>query len=186
MRLTMTHPYKLSMKSSIKYIILSFWAILMTLFVFSCSDDTEEMRWPEEIEGVWSPDPTNYLEFSNDNTIHNLKIEYQDDKSIGIWTTDVYFYEPGYNLVIYLTSDHYADVYEIVELTQETMTWCWVDEIEAAGADSIGEIIGEIINKAQEGFTLDPELFESFNKIPQDDFFALLESLNIFYPWGIF
>lgn len=138
---------------------------------------------PDDIVGIWSPSDSLYLEFGSDYTVHNLKIEHQDGMSIGIWSDEVYLYEPGYNLVIYLTSEHEAKVYEIVARNSSAFTWCWVMDLEIENRDDLGNIIGEVIKEAQEGFHLDPELYESFSKVSEDEFFSLLESLNILYPW---
>lgn len=142
------------------------------------------MRVPENIFGIWSPDDNSYLEMLDDYTIRHLEIEYQDGESIGWWTADVFFYEPGYNLVIYIDSQQQGEVYEIVELTDQYLTWCPVDKIDIIDRDeSIGHIIGNIIKKAQEGYKLDPGLFQTLKKIPKNQFLELLESLDIMYPW---
>lgn len=165
----------------VKGIIL--WISLFFVAFFSgCSGD-DEVRKPDDILGVWSPSENVYLEFSTDNIIHHLDIEMQDGETIGLWTEEVYYYEPGYNLVIYLTSGHEAVVYEIVTMNSSKLVWCPVDEIEATSADEVGQIIGDIIKKAQEGYNLDPELFQSFNRVSEDKFYAIIESLDITYPW---
>ena len=170
------------MRSFIKIIPSLFFAILLSWGLCSCSSD-DEVRQPSDILGVWSPSDNLYLEFCDQNIIHKLDIEYQNNESIGEWTKDVYYYEPGYNLVIYLTGEPYANVYEIVELNEKKMTWCKVDEVMVENSENIAHIIGEIINKAQEGYRLNPELYQSFRYIPQDQFFDILENLDIYYPW---
>ena len=163
-----------------KYILPFFVAIPL---MFACSSD-DDVRLPENILGVWSPyNDTLYLEFCEQNEIHRLNIEFQDDESIGIWTKDVYYYEPGYNLVVYLSGEKAADVFQIVKLTDSELEWCWVDKVEVTSAQSVGKILGDIIKKAQEGYKLDPALYQSFRRIPENQFFSILESLNIFYPW---
>lgn len=152
------------------------------LLLGSCTKD-DSVRLPEDIIGIWSPSDTTYLEFSEENTVYHLEIRYQDSESIGEWTRDVYYYEPGYNLVVYLSSEHDAAVYQIVELTQNSFTWCWVKDIDAESTESITQIIGQIINEAQEGFKLDPALFRTFHKIPRDQFYKILENLDINYPF---
>lgn len=149
-----------------------------------CSDNDTDVRMPDDILGIWSPGENQYFEYCEENIVHKLDIEYQDNESIGLWTRDVYYYEPGYHLVIYLSGEAYADVYQIVSLTPEEMTWCWVDKVEATDTESVGKIIGEIIKKAQEGYKLNPALYENFRKISEDRFFEILENLDIFYPWG--
>ena len=159
--------------------------VLTTPLFVSCSDKDDVMRTPEDILGVWSKTQDSYLQFNDDNYARPFTVMYQDGESIGRWgDDDVYYYDPGYNLVIYVTAAHEADVYQIISLTESAFTWCWVDKIEDTDSDSVGEIIGEIINKAQEGYKLNPELYETFYKIPSLQFEELLESLDIiYYPW---
>lgn len=145
----------------------------------------DEPRRPEDITGIWSPSDSVYLEFGEDYSLHHLDIEYQDGESIGIWTNDAYIYEPGYHIVILLKGVQ-VEVYQVVDLTDERLTWCWVKEIvidETVNKETIGKLLGNIIKEAQEGFKLDPELYESFKKISEDDFFSILEDLDIMYPW---
>ena len=162
--------------------------LLMSLCIsaafMSCSKE-EEVRMPDALEGVWKVSDSHYFELGADYTVHNLQIEYQDGMSIGNWSVDGYIYEPGYNIVIYLKAT-IIDVYEIVALSPDKMTWCWVDRLEvdsSSDKETVGHLIGDIIKKAQEGFHLDPELYETFSKISQDEFFEILEKLNIIYPW---
>ena len=170
------------MKRFINICALAFTLILFPGFFSSCSNN-DDVRLPSDLLGVWSPGDNFYLEFCDDNVVHNLQIEYQDGESIGIWTKDVYYYEPGYNLVIYVSSDSKASVYEIISKSSNRFTWCWVEDIERDGQESVGQMIGHIINQAQEGFNIDPELFQTFNYIPQNKFFQILEDLDINYPW---
>lgn len=171
------------MKFSLKNIV-SFIVVLLTSYSFSsCTDKEEPVRLPVDILGVWSPNQDNYLEFCEENIVHRLEVKYQDSESIGLWVKDVYYYEPGYNLVIYLSGEKDADVFQIVDLTETQLTWCWVDQVEATDTESIGKVIGDIIKKAQDGYKLNPALYQSFQKIPQNEFFRILEGLDINYPW---
>lgn len=158
---------------------------MIIVMLGGCSKDDLDVRTPADILGVWSPEENVYLEFSADNVIHNLQIYEQDGETIGRWNEEVYFYEPGYNLLIYLTYENKAKVYEIVEMTDKSLTWCWVDDVKASKVEEegIGQVIGELINKAQEGFKLDPELYETMQRVPEDKFYELLESLDLMYPW---
>ena len=151
----------------------------------ACSKDDEGVRMPENIIGIWAASDSHYLEFGEDYTVHNLEIEYQDGESIGLWNNDAYLYEPGYHIVIYLTGTK-ADVFQVVDLSQDLLTWCWVKQIEideSINKETIGHIIGDIIKDAQEGFKLNPELYQTFHKISEDEFFSILEKLDIMYPW---
>lgn len=169
-------------------LVKTLWILMTAVFAVclasSCSKD-EAVRTPADILGVWQTDTDSYLQFRDDNTARVFSIEYQDSQSIGKWSLpDVYFYEPGYELVIYLNAEHEANVFQIVELSDSKLTWCWVDEIDVKsvnGMEDIGSVVGDIIKKAQEGFTLNPELYESFIKIPELQFEEILESLDIVY-----
>lgn len=160
------------------------FASIILLMTTACSHD-EEVRMPDNIMGVWSHGDNVYMEFSTNNTVRNLVVDYQDGESIGNWQKEVYYYEPGYNLVLYITSHQEGVVYEVVKLTNSDLTWCPVDTIDVIDRDeSIGQIIGNIIQKAQEGYKLDPELFESFTKVSEEEFLNVIESLDLIYPWN--
>ena len=171
------------MRGSIrKFFILFILILLPAFFLTSCSED-DDIRMPDDILGVWSPSESVFLQFQSDNIVHRLEIEEQDGESIGWWYQDVYYYEPGYNLVIYLTSDHEAKVYQIVELTSDRLTWCFVYQINISDTESITQALGEIINRAQEGFRLDPALFEYFHYVPEDTFLDIMDNIELNYPW---
>ena len=171
------------MKVTAKF-FLSFVVLAILCGSGSCSKE-EEVRMPDNILGVWQLTPDYYFQFRDDNVSKEFLIDHQDGESIGKWSWDnVFYYEPGYNIVIYITSEHEANVYQVTELTQDKLTWCWVDEINAKDTNGVGSIIGEIINKAQEGFELNPELYETFTRIPEDEFLDILDNLDyILNPW---
>ena len=171
------------MKGFRKIILSVVLGLISFSLATSCSHSDDDVRIPDDILGVWTPSDNLYLEFAEQNIIRKLTIEFQDDESIGIWAKDVYYYEPGYNLVIYLTPAYHARVYQVVELTFTQMTWCWVYDIDVTGAESISKLLGDIINKAQEGFRLDPALYQYFSYVPEDTFLSILEELDIMYPW---
>ena len=163
------------------------YLIILLGFVnlWSCSKD-EEVRLPENILGVWKLSDTCYYEYSDDHRVHNLNIIYQDGLSYGTWSNDVYYYEPGYNLVIYLTPYRTAEIYQIIEMNRSRLTWCWVktiDENDVAHMDNVGELIGTIIKEAQEGFTLHPELYQKFQRISEDEFLNIIDGLDVNYPY---
>lgn len=165
----------------LKYLPIS---ILLLIFA-ACSSSDEPVRQPDDILGNWAIDENTVYQFSTNNESRILTIYDQDNKTIGRWgNLNVFYYEPGYNLVIYLTAQYEANVYKLVEFNSSQFTWCWVDKIEDADSDSIGKIIGDIINKAQAGYHLNPELYETFTKIPEDKFLSFMESLDeILWPW---
>lgn len=168
------------MKRIEKYIV-SVVSLLVSLSFQAC-DKEDHVRQPADILGIWQETGTHFIEMKEDNVARELDIVYQDGESIGEWSAvNVYYYEPGYNLVIYLTDEHEANVYQITELTSQRMVWCWVDEIKAEDTESIGSIIGDIINKAQDGYKLNPELYQSFTRISEDQFLSILDGLDIIY-----
>ena len=154
--------------------------------LLSCSHD-DVMRTPEDIMGIWVPENQEnlYIEFSDNNEVHYLKIDYKDSEAIGLWDLDVYYYEPGYNLVIYINHENEAMVYKIINLDSKQFTWCKVKDIdpETINRENIGQLIGQILNEAQEGFATNPELYETFRKISETEYMDMLERLDIFYPW---
>ncbi|MCH5229645.1 MAG: hypothetical protein J1F12_06600 [Muribaculaceae bacterium] len=161
-------------------IIIRAFILISALSLGACSHE-EEVRSPADILGVWSPGENTYLEFLDNYEIQNLKVEYQDGLSIGRWTTEVYYYEPGYNLVVYV-ADNKANVYQVVSMNSRKLTWCKVDEIttnDVDGAESLGHIIGDIIKKAQEGYHLNPELYQTLIKIPEEEFLDIIDNLDI-------
>ena len=172
------------MKSTFSRITLLF-AIIFSFMATGCNKDDDDLRKPADILGVWSPDSSRYLKFNDDNTVHILTISDVENETIGSWTENVYLYEPGYNLVIYLDFPNEVTVYQVVTLTESKMVWCPVKTLreEYENGESIGNIIGQIINEAQAGFKLDPELFISYYKVTEEKFLNVLEELDITYPW---
>lgn len=166
------------------YIVLA-GSILFTLLSSGCSKDDETIRTPVDIVGIWSNSLDHYIEFNGDYTARMLEITEVDGESIGTWYDDVYFYEPGYNLVIYLDFPTDVLVYQITNLTPTELQWCWVKSLrdEYNADDEIGKIIGDIIKEAQEGFKLDPEHYQTFYRIPEDRFLEILENITIMEPW---
>lgn len=155
------------------------------LALLSCSKDEEPMRTFTDIEGIWAFSDDYYLCLNNDNTARLLEVDYQDGESIGTWSEDVYFYEPGYNLVIYLDFPNDVEVYQVLKLTSTELQWCWVKALKENYDDGeeIGKIIGDIINEAQAGFKLDPELYQTFHRISEDKFLEILNSISLLEPW---
>lgn len=166
--------------------ILSFaFCLLVAAFCGACSHDQEPMRQPSDIVGVWTPGDSLYLDMLSDNSVRALYVEEQDGLSIGTWHQEVYFYEPGYNLLIYIDYKQKCDVYQIIELTDKEMTMCWVENIKAETVEKegIGKIVGHILNEAQEGFKLDPAYYQTLHRISEDQFLEIVENISILDPW---
>ena len=172
---------------------LIFSILAVTLFV-GCTKDEEPMRTPQDIVGIWNLDEDLYLQFVEEYVVYPLRIEYRDGEKVGQWEKGpAYFYEPGYNLVIFVEGKYAeegiqvnAEVYEIIELTESKLVWCPVDKFVAQGGSSaIAHTIGDVIKKAQEGYELHPELYQTLYKISQTDFNEFRYTLSaIYYPWG--
>ena len=174
-----------SLPASLAAFLFSASSLVVSLSLSACSNDDSHMRTSADILGVWSPGSGEYREFLNNQTVRNLTVETQDDLTIGTWEEEVYYYEPGYEIVLYITAHQEGEVYKVIDLTDKKLVWCPVDKIEVIDRDeSIGHIIGNIINKAQEGYPTNPELYETFAKISENDFLSILSGLDLIYPWN--
>lgn len=164
-----------------KKFLFSFLVLITLIIGISCSKE-EDVREPGDIVGVWKVDNDTYLRLNEDYIARVFQVVDQDGERIGEWhQKEVYFYEPGYNLVIYLTDRHEAKVYQIVELNYDHFVWCWVEDIDRNGAsefEDLGQIVGEIIKNAQEGYDLNPELYQNFTRESEEQFQELLDSLD--------
>ena len=161
--------------------------LTMAFFMAACSHEDLEVRHQDEIMGVWTDGDGSYMEFMADNTLINLKVSYQDNESIGDWTRDVYFYEPGYEIVIYLFAEVEGYIYKIINLDEKELVWCRVKELnlreDYENGMAMGEIIGNIINEAHEGFETNPADYVSFTKVPVDEFYDMIQNIDIMEPW---
>ena len=169
----------------IRNIVSSLTLTFLVFSLLSCSHEDPEVRNQDDILGVWSPSADRYLRFEADNTVINLVISHQDNESIGDWTRDVYFYEPGYDIVIYMDDELQANLYKVIKLTKSEMTLCWIENIrdEYDSGQSIGEIIGGIIKDAHDGYDINPANFVSYKKISDNDYYTILQGIDIMEPW---
>ena len=170
------------MEKRFKFSRIVMMVIVLGCLFASCSKE-EEVRTPDAILGIWSPSENLYMTFTDNYTVLNLEVTEEDGYKIGLTSTDAYFYEPGYQIVIYMMGTH-ATVFQIVKLTQSELVWCPVDEItfdQAQEADEIGQLIGDIIKKAQEGYDLDPELYESLRSVSESEYRQMEDSLDYIF-----
>ena len=162
-----------------------FVAILMPMAV-SCNDDPEPTsRTPEDILGIWTDNEGRYMVLDSIYEAFNLYVTEENGEISARWMQDAYIYEPGYNLVVYNDVRLHPEVYQVIELTEESLVWCWVEDLREnldSGA-SIGEILGQVIQEAQDGFQVDPDKYQYFTRVSQNDFDRLLEELGIFTPY---
>ena len=164
-------------------------ALLPLLSFFqSCSDsDDEPMRFETDILGVWTDSADHYIMVRPDYRAYELTVGEKEGYPIGFWNLDGFFYEPGYELVVIIRNDSQADVYKVVSLTNDQLVICWVESVidkHNAGM-SAGEIIADILKNAQEGYKLNPTLFEYYKRISTDRFFEILDELQLIFPWDI-
>ena len=169
-------------------IILTSIPALIAIFAFglsSCSDSEPEVRHQDDIIGYWTDGKGRYMNLESETVAYNLYVYDQDGLTIGRYEQDGYFYEPGYNLVLYMDESLNPQVYKIVELSDKEMIWCWVEDIRESfdNNDSVGEIIGQIIKDAQEGFDLDPANYLYFYSITEDEYLDIVDSLDVIEPW---
>ena len=153
----------------------------------SCSKDDDEpsYRHENDIMGVWTNGEDRYMSLDSAFRAYNLYVSTMDGETIGYWEQDGYFYEPGYDIVIYIDKTSRPQVYQIVELTESSLVWCWVEDIMDYYESGLspGEILGQIINDAHEGFTLDPNNYQYFSRVAEEDFLQLVASLDLDTPW---
>ena len=178
--------------SSFKYLPLLLLSVMMLFSFGACNFDDCDYEEPAtgrteaDILGVWTDGDGRYMMLDSLFHAYNLYLSENNEELLyAEWTYDGYLYEPGYNIVVYTTSNK-ADVFQVTELTDSELVWCPVKEFgvdDILNSDSVGKLLGQIINEAQQGFILDPYLYQYFYKISQEEFEALLESLGIMTPW---
>lgn len=135
----------------------------------SCSSDEDEpVRSEADIVGVWSDDAGHYMYL--DSTIHSFNFDFNtstEDEPFG-FDIDGYYYEPGYNFLLYINAESQPDIYQVMSLTDTEMTWCWVDNLMEPQYDGLSksEILGKVITQAQEGFEINPALYHTYERVP--------------------
>lgn len=158
----------------------------LSLVMASCSSDEPEVRSVSDIYGAWTDNTGSYFYFRYPNVCYKLVPESDD---VAILDYDAYYYEPGYNFLLYVSVAHddndqiQPDIYSVTSLTDKEMTWVWADNLRDDKYDdmSSGEILGQIIKEAQEGFKLDYSRTSVFTKIETSEFKSLLEKYSYSY-----
>lgn len=151
----------------------------LTLLMASCSDDEPAVRSENDIYGAWIDNNGNYFYFRYPNLCYRLVPESED---WAILDYDAYYYEPGYNFLLYVSAaqendnEIQPDIYSVTSLTDTEMTWVWADNLRDDKFDGMSksEILGQIIKEAQEGFKLDYSRTRVFTKIANDEFDRIL------------
>ena len=165
-------------------LLLLFLSVAFSGLFISCDSEDEPIRSENDILGVWTQGDDRYISFEEGNRAPNLYVKEQEGMTIGVWEQDGYFYEPGYQLLIYIDKSSNPGVYKVVELTETRLVTCWVENLmdKYNDGESIGQIIGDIINNAQQGYELDPANYAYYEKVPENEFYELLESILVM-PW---
>ena len=167
-----------------KLILISI-TLLLSLCSVSCINEDSPIRSYEDIYGIWTQGDGHYIWYQDGNRAPNLYIEDQNGETIGIWEEDGYFYEPGYDLMIYIDKTSNPQVYKIIELNDNLLILCWVDSLldHYEGGESISQIIGSVINKAQEGYDVNPDNYQYYTNVPEDEFLKIIDNINVIEPW---
>ncbi|MDE6578126.1 MAG: hypothetical protein K2K58_08160 [Muribaculaceae bacterium] len=169
--------------------------LLLPLFT-ACSGDEPVERNEEDILGIWTDSAGRYLYFNTETMVFDIRLENDGSEKSYSLMQDSYFYEPGYNFVIFLDfmkgvengSDSESwedmvspDVYQVVSLTQNSLKWCWVDNLtdDKYSGMSKKEIIGRVIQEADKGFTLLPENYQSFTRVSDEEFDRIVDDYQI-------
>lgn len=171
--------------------------LILPLFASCSSHDEPPVREESDILGVWTDGNDRYLYFVTETMVYDLRLDNSDGEMSYTLMQDSYFYEPGYNFVIFMdfmkglegenadTSDWEElvspEVYEITALNKESLTWCWVDNLTSEKYKGLNkkEIIGKVIQEADKGFTLLPENYRTFTSVSESDFNQILIDYDV-------
>lgn len=166
--------------------ILLFLLAVVSMAFASCSKEDPEVRSVSDIYGAWIDNDGNYFYFRYPNICYKLVPESEDWAMLDY---DAYYYEPGYNFLLYVSAvrdndnEIQPDIYSVTALTETEMTWVWASNLRDEKYDGMSksEILGQIIKEAQEGFKLDYSRTSEFTKIETDEFKRLLEKYGYSY-----
>lgn len=159
------------------------YLLLLMAFPFlfaSCSNDEPEPRSENDIYGSWVDNDGNYFYFRYPNICYKLVPESADRAALDY---DAYYYEPGYNFLLYMNIEGQPDIYEVTAISENEMTWVWADNLldDKYKDMSKSEILGQVIKEAQEGFKLDYSRTSVFSRIEIAEFKSALEKYGYSY-----
>ena len=146
---------------SVKTIILS---LILSAAIVSCSDDNDEpARSQDDIMGVWADIEGRYMHLAEDFKAYNLYVTDKGGKPSAEFEIPRagYFYEPGYDILLYMSAGSQPEVYKIVKLTQDELEW------------------GLIIKKAHEGYTINPDSCQTFTRVPESVYYDILSEFEL-------
>ena len=167
--------------------------LISFISISSCSSSDEPApRDEKDILGVWTDGNGRYLYFMSETVAFDLILDDSNGVKSYSLMDDSYFYEPGYNFVIFMDfrkglesenpdSNNWEEmvspeVFEVTRLDSSTLTWCWVDNLTDDKYEGLSkkEIIGKVIQEADKGFTLLPENYRTFTSVSMDEFNQIL------------
>lgn len=155
--------------------------VICSIVFASCSNDEDPVpRSENDICGAWVDNDGNCMYFKLPNLCYKVVPETDDMAEVYY---DAYYYEPGYNFLLYVDSETQPDIYMVTELNDKGMTWVWADNLRDDKYDGMSksEILGAIIKQAQEGFTLDYSRTITFARISMYEFERFLEKYGCSY-----
>ncbi len=143
--------------------------------VSSCSSDEPAPRSEKDICGAWRSDDGNYFYFELPNICYKLTV-IDPENEVAKLDYDAYYYEPGYNFLLYVDIETQPDIYQVTSLDSDEMTWVWADNLMDDKYDGMSksEILGAVIKQAQEGFDLDYSRTYVFTRIDIDELKSVL------------
>lgn len=167
---------------NIRELLLLATVALFLVSLDACSnDDDPQPRSGSDLVGVWSDSDNHYLDIESDTKIYSVFIEEYEGEKVGMIEPDGYFYEPGYNFVVYMGRQGEPCIYEVTELTTDKMTWVYADNLLDDKYDGMSrsEILGSVLKNADKGFKLDYSKTINFTRVPQSKFDAILSQYGI-------
>lgn len=157
-------------------------AVMAIVFLGCSSDDDPAPRAESDVYGAWIDNDGDYFYFKYPNVCYKLVTAKSADGMAELFY-DAYYYEPGYNFLLYVDINTQPDIYEVTTLSDKEMTWVWADNLREDKYDGMSgsEILGQVIKEAQNGFKLDYSRTMKFEKISTDDFKKTLEAAGYSY-----
>lgn len=148
---------------------------ICALSMSSCSSDEPAPRSENDICGAWKCDDGNYFYFKLPNICYKITVTDPERPQVDF---DAYYYEPGYNFLLYVNIESQPDIYQVTSITNNEMTWVWADNLldDKYHGMSKSEILGEVISQAQEGFDLDYSRTYVFTRLAMEEFDSVLIS----------
>lgn len=150
----------------------------------SCSDEEPPVKSANDILGVWTDGNGYYMNLREDTRAYTLSVSGKGEEASATFDLSVYFYEPGYDILLWIDGEAQPNVYQVVSLTDDKLVWCWVDNLRDDKYDGLSksELIGQIIQQAHDGYPLDPARYQTFTRTSTEIYLHLLERFGFEEP----